>query len=81
MLNFGYLNQAGVVSQAGLFGSGSGQKLTKILGLFRARDVIFVLGAQKHIKIIWQHSQIFLNFRVFFGHNLGFKLIFGLGLN
>ena len=39
----------GIVSRAGLFGSGlgSGLKLTKISGLIRARDVLFVLSAQK----------------------------------
>ena len=37
-----------VVSRAGLFGSGSGLKLTKIAGLIRAWDVRFVLGAQKY---------------------------------
>ena len=36
-----------VVSWAGLFGSGSGLKLTKISELIRAWDVLFVLGAQK----------------------------------
>ena len=36
-----------VVSRARLFGSGSGLKLAKILGLNRAWDVLFVLGAQK----------------------------------
>ena len=30
------------------FGSGSGLKLTKILALILARDVLFVLGAQKY---------------------------------
>ena len=40
--------QARVVSRAGLFGSGSGPKLTKISGLIRAWDVLFVLGAQKY---------------------------------
>ena len=37
-----------VVSRAGLFGSGSGLKLTKILGLIRAWDVLFIFGAQKY---------------------------------
>ena len=30
------------------FGSGSGLKLTKISGLIRAWDLLFVLGAQKY---------------------------------
>ena len=37
-----------VVSRAGLFGSGSGLKLTKLSGLNRAWDVLFVSGAQKY---------------------------------
>ena len=37
-----------VVSRAGLFGSGSGLKLTKTSGLIRAWDVRFALGAQKY---------------------------------
>ena len=37
-----------VVSRAGLFGSGSGLKLTKVSGLILAREVLFVLGAQKY---------------------------------
>ena len=37
-----------VVSRAGLFGSGSGPKLTKMSSLIRAWDVLFVLGAQKY---------------------------------
>ena len=37
-----------VVSRAGLFGSGSGLNFTKISGLIRTWDVLFVLGAQKH---------------------------------
>ena len=37
-----------VVSLAGLFGSGSGLKLTKISGLIWAQDILFVLDAQKH---------------------------------
>ena len=36
-----------VVSLAGLFGSGSGLKLTKISGLIGAWDVLFVYSAQK----------------------------------
>ena len=43
--------QIRVISRAGLFGSGSGLKLTKISGLIRALDVLFVLGAQYIIKI------------------------------
>ena len=39
-----------VVSRAGLLESGSGLKLTKISGLIRAWDVLFVLGAQKYNK-------------------------------
>ena len=38
----------GVVSRAGLFGSGAGLKLTKVSGLILAREVLFVLGAQKY---------------------------------
>ena len=37
-----------LVSRAGLLGSGSGLNLTKISGLIRAWDVLFVLGAQKY---------------------------------
>ena len=37
------------------FGPGSGLKLTKISGLIRAWDVLFVLGVQKIIKITWQY--------------------------
>ena len=37
-----------VVSRAELFGLGSGLKLTKVLGLFRARNVLFVISAQKY---------------------------------
>ena len=37
-----------VVSRVGLFELGSGLKLTKISGLIRAQDVLFVLGAQKY---------------------------------
>ena len=44
----GRVDRNRVLSQAGLFGSGSGQKLTKISGLIRAREVFFVLGAQKY---------------------------------
>ena len=42
-----WAQQTRVVSRPGLFGSGSGLKLTKIPGLIRARAVLFVLGAQK----------------------------------
>ena len=69
-----------VVSRAGLFGSGSGLKLTKISGLFRAWDVLFVLGAQKYNQI---NLATLMNFpdltklAGFFGHDLGFKLVFG----
>ena len=56
MLHFAFLLQTffqpqylgRVVSRAGLFGSGSGLKLTKTSGLFRAWDMLFVLGAQKY---------------------------------
>ena len=44
--------------------------------------MLFVLGAQKYNQTIWQHCEIFhtkLNFCFFFGHDLGFKLIFGSG--
>ena len=37
-----------VISRAALFGLGSGLKLTKISGLIRAGDVLFVLDAQKY---------------------------------
>ena len=54
-LSYSFIHQVAlawsrVVSQAGLFGSGSGSglKLTKISGLIRAWDVLFVLGAQKY---------------------------------
>ena len=39
---------ARVVSRTGLFGPGSGLKLTKISGLIRAEEVLFVFGAQKY---------------------------------
>ena len=45
---FGPVASYKVVSQAGLFGSGSGLKLTKSSGLILAWDWLFVLGAQKH---------------------------------
>ena len=42
-------SQIRVISRARLFGSGSGLKLTKILGLIWAWDVLFALiGAQKY---------------------------------
>ena len=77
--------QARVVSRAFRvgFGPGSGLKLTKISGLIRAWDVHFVLGVQKNNQ---NNLAILLNFldltqiSFFFGHNLGFKLIFGFGL-
>ena len=47
------LLQLRVVSQTGLFRSGSGLKLTKILGLIRAWNVIFVLNAQKYDQNYW----------------------------
>ena len=37
-----------VVSRAGLFGSGSGLKFTKMSGLIRALDVLFAISAQKY---------------------------------
>ena len=64
------------------FGPGLGLKLTKISGLIRAWDVLFVLGVQKNNQNI---LAILLNFldltrlSGFFGHDLGFKLIFGFG--
>ena len=48
-----------VVSGAGLFGSGSGLNLTKISGLIRAWDVLFVLDAQKHNQNRLGHFLIF----------------------
>ena len=59
------------VIRAGLFGSGSGLKLTKILGLIRAWDVLFVLGAQKcnqnNLPILQNFSDP-TYFLGFFGH-------------
>ena len=72
-----------MVSRAGIFGSGSGLKLTKISGLIRAQDVLFVLSAQKYNQ---NNLAIMLNFSDltwlsgFFGHDLGFKSVFGFGL-
>ena len=34
----------------GIFGSGSGLKMTQISGLIRAWDVLFVSGAQKYTQ-------------------------------
>ena len=65
------------------FGPGSGLKLTKMSGLIRAWDELFVLGVQKNNQ---NYLAILLNFKDltlladFFGHDLGFKLIFGFGL-
>ena len=64
------------------FGPGLGLKLTKISGLIRAWDVLFVLGVQKNNQNNLAISLNFLDltqFSVFFRHDLGFKLIFGFG--
>ena len=64
------------------FGPGSGLKLKKILGLIRAWDVLFGLGAQKYNQ---NNLATLLNFSdltslsLFFGHDLSFKLAFGFG--
>ena len=65
------------------FGPGMGLKLTKISGLIRAWDVLFVLGVQRNNQ---NKLATLLNFldltqvSFFFRHDLGFKLIFGFGL-
>ena len=62
---------------------GFGPKVDKISGLIRARDELFVLDAQKYNQ---NNLATLLNFSdltkllAFFGHNLGFKLIFGFRL-
>ena len=64
------------------FGPGSSLKLTKISGLILAWAVLFVLDVQKNNQT---NLAILLNFldliqlSGFFGHDLGFKLIFGFG--
>ena len=64
------------------FGPGLGLKLTKISVLIWAWDVFFVLGAQKCNQ---NKFATLLNFSdltwlsVFFGHDLGFRLVFGFG--
>ena len=84
-VGYGFAETAGsgVVRQAGLFGLGSGLKLTKISSLMRAWDVLFVLGVQKYnqnkLGNIAKIFQTYLNFRVFSRHDLGFKLVFRFG--
>ena len=57
--------------------------LCKNFGLNRASDVLFILGAQKYNQ---NRLAILLNFSDptslsgFFGHDFGFKLVFGFGL-
>ena len=69
-----------VLSRAGLFGSGSGLKLTKISGLIGAWDVLFVSKAQKSnqnnlatlldfwdltwFRVFWAWFGVYISFRV-----------------
>ena len=64
------------------FGPGSGLKLTKILGLIWAWDLIRVFGSQKfnqnNLATLLSFSDL-IQLSGFFGLDLGFKLLFGFG--